>query len=267
LLVTGKCGYGSLMKAKCFPMAERDVLLDGFLPEYNRRLDLFYSEMVRFNVNVFIADAIVAFPFDLFGDGEGDLFFYAAATNSIEIALLLVYKLLRDNDLKSYSLVRFRNDIAVNVKDRAKLEYRKHLKENNVNPSTAKLLKKADSVRNNFIAHSSITANVNRSKINLLNLKDIHLIQAELNGMFRSLGFQKDFMFLPIPYEPTVIHPKGSDSRPDIVRVLDSKARESYILSMPEKHPEVWKFKRQHLKRNDVERLNEYRTRFGLPTV
>jgi hypothetical protein len=57
----------------------------------------------------------------------------------------------------------------------------------------------------------------------------------------------------------------GADPRPDIERILDSVARESSVLRLPETNPMAWPFSRQSWPPGRLEVLNRYRRKFGLP--
>jgi hypothetical protein len=82
------------------------------------------------------------------------------------------------------------------------------------------------------------------------------------------LSFNVDYLMLPIPYSDKVIHPKDADSRSDIERILDSIAKESGYLTMPEelgKWPGAWEKQKEMMSDEDISILNKYRKKSGLP--
>jgi hypothetical protein len=255
------------METLWFPKKAADVLEDNYLATYERDLSEFFSQLVRFNTNIFILDKLVSFPFDLFGDHDGDIFFSMVAMNSFETCILLIYKILRDSDDTTYSIQRFRNDIARHVKPLYETEYKVHLKRSKIERKAEGLLEKADYVRNNRIAHLNKTTDLSHPGVPTINLGEIHQIQKGLNSLFKSIGFESDYILLPIPYDPSVSHPVGSDNRADIERILDRIARESPLLNLPESNPLLWKSYRQRVKQHDLERLNLYRQRFNMTLV
>lgn len=246
-----------------FPISAEKVLKPDYVGRYNQTLAAFYSDVVRFNTNLFILDKIASFPFSLFGDGDGDIFFYFHVLNGLEIAVLIVHKLLRDNEPRAYNLLRFKNEIAKNVQEEHRSAYKAHLARAKIDDEVKGLLLKADNIRNNQIAHLSQAALIKKAKFGRLNLKDLHSIEQGLNKTFDSLCFNTEHMFLPIPYSPNVKHPNGTDSRPDIVRLLDSVAKNSYLLNMPERNPQLWQLHKSQ-KPGDIQIVNEYRRRNGL---
>ena len=72
---------------------------------------------------------------------------------------------------------------------------------------------------------------------------------------------------LPIEYHPDVLHPAGVDRRSDVELLLDSLARDSFFLRFPEEDPVFWSLYRKNLTERQIETLNQYRAKFGLPGV
>ena len=75
------------------------------------------------------------------------------------------------------------------------------------------------------------------------------------------------YMFLPIDYHPSVKHPPGIDSRPDIVQILDNMALNSEILCLPEKQPALWKHLRNDYSEETINEINSYRRKLNLHEV
>jgi len=48
---------------------------------------------------------------------------------------------------------------------------------------------------------------------------------------------------------------------------LDSFAKNSDILNMPERNPEIWQYQRQSLTDEEIAHLNRYRKKFGLSEI
>jgi hypothetical protein len=246
-----------------FPVSVEKVIKPGFLTQYKQTLDVFYSDVVRFNTNLFIMDKIASFPFSLFGDGNGDIFFYFHMLNGLETAVLIVHRLLRDNESRAYGLRRFKNEIVKNLMPEHRRQYLDHLERSKIDNTVQELLTKADTIRNNQIAHLSQVAVMRTAKFGRIGLDELHSITDNLNRVFESLCFNTEHIFLPMPYEPNVKHPQGTDSRPDIVRLLDSVAKNSYLLNMPERNPQLWQLHKSQ-KPGEIEIVNEYRRRNGL---
>jgi hypothetical protein len=72
---------------------------------------------------------------------------------------------------------------------------------------------------------------------------------------------------LPIGYYPEVMRPVDFDSRSDIEELLDNVAEDSPVLNMPERDPDYWSLVSKGYSEQEVETLNRYRVKFGLPEV
>jgi phage pi2 protein 07 len=101
----------------------------------------------------------------------------------------------------------------------------------------------------------------NKAKVIYSELKEL---RDQLNELLDALSFNVDQMMLPAQYSEDVIHPKGIDARPDIERILDCIAEKSYLLNMPEQHPNRWCFRQKQLVEDDLKVLNHYRIKLGL---
>ncbi len=255
------------METLWFSREADDVLDPQYLSEYKRGMEVFFSDLIRFNVDVFIVDRIVDFPFALFGDADGDIFFRTVVRNCFEICILIVFNLLIDTDSETKNLRQFANEISRNVKEEHKAEFEAHKDRMRraLDSSVGSLLEKARSIRHNIIAHWNKDIHWGQANAFNLSLIELHQLQAELNNFFQSLGFEIEHLTLPLSYDPRVSHPVGADSRPDIVRLLDSVAKESYFLREPENHPQSWEYARSRYDSRTIEKLNQYREKFGLP--
>lgn len=245
-----------------FPISAEKVISPAFVGEYKETLAVFYSEVVRFNANLFILDKIASFPFSLFGDGDGDIFFYFHMLNGLETSVLIVHRLLKDNEPRAYSLRRFKNEIVKNLLPDHRQDFMDHLAKLNMDGAVEELLSKADNIRNNQIAHLSQATVMREAKIGRLNLDELRSIGDNLNRFFECLCFNTEHMFVPIPYSPNVTHPVGR-TQPDIVRLLDCVAKNSYLLNMPERNPQLWQLHKSQ-KPKEVQIVNEYRKRNGM---
>ena len=74
-------------------------------------------------------------------------------------------------------------------------------------------------------------------------------------------------MMLPLQYDPGVRHPIGTKHTTDLEDILDSIARNSFLLNMPEEHPDRWGHHRKRLGKKELDLLNKYRVKFDLPEL
>ena len=129
------------------------------------------------------------------------------------------------------------------------------------------LIKRADTIRNKYVAHFSKAIVQGDLTWQPLCLSEFKAIRDTFNDMFDALSFKTEHLMLPADYSPRVQYPAGYDHRTDIEQILDSLARNSVLLNMPEQNPEQWPYQRAALSEQQIEHLNYYRRRFGLSEV
>ncbi len=73
-----------------------DVLQDGTFEEYEAGMGFFFSELVNLNTIIYLAEQIVAFPFDLFASRDDQRFFSVVMASFYDSAVLTVTRLATD---------------------------------------------------------------------------------------------------------------------------------------------------------------------------
>ncbi len=92
---------------KIFPINEKLCLLNSFLNKYVDTMNFFAWELNKFRTNKYIIEKIRDFPFHLFGDTDGDVFFKAVANTFFEMCLISVFKLSNDTSKGAYTIKNF----------------------------------------------------------------------------------------------------------------------------------------------------------------
>ena len=244
-----------------------DVLVPSVLPYYRKGIDFFHLELVHLNVNIFILDYVLAFPFGLFVPPGQSLFFRMVFSNFFDSSVLVITRVATDHGAKVFTLPRFRNRIRASVRAQFRAEFDSHLRKLRFDSEVKSLLKKATVLRDSRLAHTledNVANQANRESVRFGELKSL---RDSLNSLLDGLGFNTEFMMLPLQYDPRVQHPKGTDSRPDIERLLDDIAHRSSLLNLPELRPERWLHRRRQLSAGDIYVINSYRQKFGLDEV
>jgi len=72
---------------------------------------------------------------------------------------------------------------------------------------------------------------------------------------------------MPPEYDPDVRMGGREDQRCDIEKLLDSLARESHLVNLPETNPALWPWELKRLSQEDKDKLNTFRRQFGLSEV
>ena len=214
---------------------------------YERGMAFFYSELVTLNVNLFIMDKIAEFRFDLFTGIEQRTFFSMVFQNFFYASLLTITRVAADQGGDLFTLPRFKNRIRQSVKPEYHNLLDDRLRQAKFDKRIQKLLEKAKEYRTQRVAHVLEEVVLGNDKKTRVIYSDLKELRDQLNDLLDALSFNVHHMMLPVQYSEDVIHPKGTDRRPDIERILDSIAEKSPILNMPEQHPHRWRYQQKRL--------------------
>lgn len=256
-------------------LSEEIALQPEHLDEYRQVMNFFHQSLYRLEKSLFIVDKIQEFPFDIFTTIDDRVFLSHAVTVFLDDALLTVYKLVVDNTY-SYTLQEFKNKISPTdrrisgfIKDAYRKLFDDSLSSLYFEQKTKLVRDDVNTLRNERVAHSTRDWVLGKSSIPALELGKFKDLVRATKTLFDALCFNTHRVLLPISYDPAVVHPKHSDARPDIEKILDSIARESYLLNMPEQeiNPGAWAQQREALSVDEIQKLNSYREKLGLPEV
>jgi hypothetical protein len=243
-----------------------DVLMENAVAEYQRGMRFFYlDQLVPLNASIYIMEQILRFPLGLFTKPGQSLFLPLVVTNFSQAVLLTITRLATDKGGDLFTLLQFKNWVYSKVKPEYRTEFGQYLRRTRFDEETKALFRKARRVRDSQIAH--IKTDVHFSEEDLLAFEELKALRDSLNSILGVLSFGTGHMMLPVPYSPEVIHPKGTDTRSDIEKILDAIARDSVILNLPETQPHHWAVFRDNLSEQDIRVLNGFRARFNLPEV
>jgi hypothetical protein len=244
-------------------LSAKDVLIEGAFEEYDAGMELLFSDLVDLNTIIYLAEQIIAFPFDLFLSRDDQTFFSVVMHSFSDSAVLTITKLATDQSGNLFTLLRFKN----RVRDLIKPEYRDafdaRLKEARFDSETKTMLAKAKDLRNHRIGHTTqdfVAGNTRLSRPSISQLRDL---RDALNSLLDSLAFNVEYSMLPIPYDSRVL----PQHKTDIEEILDGIAKNSFFLNMPERHPEKWKYRRPNLSGDRLKSFNYYRRKFDMSEV
>ncbi len=243
------------------------VIQGSFLSEYQQGMDFFYHELVLLNVNLYIIEKIITFPFHLFIVPENGVFFRMVFENFFYVSLLMVTRLTADHGEGNFTLVRFKNRVMKYVKNEYRDAQKARLREVRFDKITAEIIERAKALRNERIAHLDEHVALNKAHETLVFFGDLQKMRDQLNKLFDSLGFDISFMMLPVDYHPDVQHPKGTDPRSDIEIILDKLAQSSPVINMPEENAQAWANWKKQYSDEDIAIINKFRGKFNLPSV
>ena len=244
----------------------KDVLEESHLQEYEERMNFFFSELVELNTIIYLTKQIIEFPLDLFGMNRS--FFLSMVMGSFHnTAILIVTRLLTDQSAHAFTLKVFKNRVRGWVKVEFKDNYYARLKKVRFDAEIKALLQTAKDLRDNRVAHLDQNMVSGKVKVFRPTLIGLEKIREALNSLFSALSFNQEWVMLPLEYSPKVLRPNNTQNATDIDRILDGIARSSALLNMPEQRPNSWPYRKPHLTKDQLDKLNLYRVKFGMPEV
>ena len=240
---------------------------DAFVAEYERDLEFFYSQLIELNVDIYILEHVLQFPIELFSDRdpEKSIFLVQVIDNFLDQSILIITKLVRDQDYRGkrvHTLSKFKKQVVQHTKDEYREALQRLLRNSDFGKKTARLLEKAEHIRDKRIAHFDpcfFREPFNRAiRSEFLLFSEIKVLRDELNTFFEALSFGAEYDMLPSTYK---------NNTSDIEWILDGIARSSNILNMPEENPDRWQHERHRLTEDELSQINLYRKKFGLREV
>lgn len=242
----------------------KDVIVEDAQKEYNHALDFFNSRLLELNTNLYIVEQLIRFPRKLFlGDGpENTIFFGQTINNAIQVSILIITRLVVDQDGDLYTLTSFKKKVYTMIKPEYEKAFRKRLKQMNFDKQEKDLLEKAKRLRNERIAHFSKSFFQGyydpTMKQEVLTFEELLALRDKLNGILQSFFLNTKPGMLPLSYDTF-----NSDIREILNRIIYA----SPILNMPESDSALWRQLQASLTEEDRKQLNYYRVKFGLEEI
>lgn len=247
--------------------AEKAIFMDK-LNEYEAGMNFFYSELVKLNIIIYLANKIFSFRFDLFFSLIDNIFFPAVMRSFYDTAVLTITRLATDQGSNLVTLRRFKNSVRKWVKPEYAESFHEQLKISWFDHEVEHLLEMAKQMRTHQIAHTTqdyFSGNIDFHRPDKLALEKM---RDALNSLLQALSFNVQHMMLPLPYIDGVGRPQGLSPYTDIENILDNIAKNSILLNMPEVSQERWYWhKKLKMKEEDLVIVNSYRKKFNLPLV
>ncbi|HEY7349572.1 MAG TPA: hypothetical protein VH599_14750 [Ktedonobacterales bacterium] len=239
----------------------QDVLKEDGLEEYERNQAFFFRVLAELNVNIFIAERIICFPYEeLFSEGPFyHIFLGQVIDNALEMSILLITKLATDDGKDVHTLTGFKNQLFNLTRPEYQQAICERLAAVRFDAQTQVLLRKAKEIRDQSLAHyldDFFEASFNPTKkLVRLTLPEIQKLRDVLNSLLHTLTINTDQQWLPNEYV---------NGKPDIAAILELLISTSYLLRMPQDDPKRWEYRRPKLSADQMTLLNSYRRQFGL---
>jgi hypothetical protein len=252
----------------------KDLVLLDDLPEYQKKLVIIHNQLLRLNINIYILEQILKFPavFFYLGGVIYNTFFESYIENAFDMSVLIITRLSINDKPDAFTMEAFRNSVGKKIKSEYQVAYeelRRTLKWSwkAIKPITDNL----EELRNECIAHQkqdsletalmdSLSSKLQKRQILL---SDIKRVCVKLNDSLDKLTFLGGPKFNKLPPWYQEDYTVGKS---DIEEILESIAKNSSILSMPETDLDQW-FHIMHSRREQIEQFNFYRRKLGLPEM
>jgi hypothetical protein len=151
-------------------------------------------------------------------------------------------------------LKKFRGNFFNLIKPEYQPTIREKLREMRFDQKTDELLNTARDLRDHRIAHA-----VPNAKAEGITFSDIRNLRDKLVKLLKTLSLRTTYVMYPTGY--------NNHHNADIDWILESIAKNSPLLNMPERDPQRWAYRKQNLSDENIRLLNRYRAKFGLPEV
>lgn len=245
-----------------------NLLNQHWLPEYMKQRDSLATQLRELNTAMFILEKIELFPFWLFTPNTHDYVFWRTIKFSlVQTAVIIASRVIVEGDSDALTLKGFKTGIVRNAVDQsAEQMIRDRLRTISFDKRIAAIEEKIRAIRNNFVAHLDKTQNT--LELSQRTIADMTYAEMKelLDGgyeLFNALSFEAYY----VPWFAEYSDQIRNAQQTDVERLLDQVAKSSFLLNLPETQPEAWQRRRSKLSSEEIELLNHYRRKFGLPIV
>ncbi len=217
---------------------------------------------------MFILEKIEMFPFWLFTPNTRDYVFWRSIKISlIETTLMITSRSILDKRKDVLTLKNLRDaTIMYAIDESARQVIEDRLGSVDFDTRVKAIEAKVISIRHNFLAHLNRIQNTlepDRRTIETITFGEMKELMNAAFDLFNTLSFEVAYVFWWSDYRDEV----RNANQTDIDRLLDSVAKNSALLNLPESNPVVWSRRCMTLTEKELEILNQYRKKFGLPQV
>jgi hypothetical protein len=249
----------------------KKILAPTWISDYEKEIGAIWFQVVELNSNLFLLEHISKFPFNLFLVPPQT--FWTLTRNALyESCVMCAWRIAVDADGNCLTAAQLKNAVLKNTVDAtAKRSLQAELKAVEFEKTLKAIKPKIRDLRHKLYAHfnrpeTEPTA-APGAAVPRVSLTDLKTVRDRLNALLQVLALDTELLFLPLDYDPKIQHPANTDSRPDIVRLLDMIAENSPIIRDPESNPELWEHHRKLMDEDKLNAINLYRHKLGLPKV
>jgi hypothetical protein len=248
-------------------LSPSDAIEATWLPTYQKQRHAIVMQLIELNCSLFLIERIEEFPFKVFLPlTDNGIFWRLTKSALIEKSLMIIWRVVVDTGSDSLTVRHFKNEVLQHIPDSAvKEQLCTTLRNIDFESRMTKLKDKVVSIRHNYLAHLNREMNINPDPLQIadvsISLKELAGILNTAQDLFNTLCFNEYHSLWYLGY----LDSTRNNRITDIDKLLDSIARNSWCLNLPEQDPEDWERFRPKLTADELATINAYRRRFRLP--
>ncbi len=233
--------------------------------EYENLQKDIWWRLIQVHETIISLELIAKFPFELFLDTNGLTFWHRTYWNFVYASITLLFGLITDSSSNVHTLPKFKNRI---IKDFLRPEYKDQLRDVLKEWDRNKFQEievRVTGMRHNIVAHRTLdtSSGLPNNAMRGVTVSELREVYDHAERLFRILGFGHELSTTTIDYADSTVG--GEKTNSSLERLLDLVARSSYFVNKPEFHGEHWQGVRACLDPSDIDAMNEWRSKFGLP--
>jgi hypothetical protein len=258
-------------KISILEMQPEDILTPSWHEEYESRISKLWWEFVTLNSQIYVMEELQKFPFDLlFPPPPPNHFWTLIERSLLESSLMIIWRVVVDQGAKLLTINNLKDDILKNLRSKNFVDgFTEILKSKNYDERLQSFKKQVEKIRNNYLAHLNreklLNPNDQDIKDRGIKLNTLREFRDTLNDFLSILCFGHGRAVLPLEYDPNIIPSKGMNRTTDVQEILVNMACRSSILLFPENNPFGWKAYKEKLSQENLDIINSWRKKCGLP--
>lgn len=240
-----------------------EVFTSEFLPAYTQLHQDIWRRLIRVDANLQILETIGRYPLHHLYGWPNNIFWTMVFWNFLHISVVLLHSLV-DETTGAHTLRNFKNIVREHLlTDSLKAVYRRKLRETKLSKQLEPTRKKIASMRHTVIAHRFLDdqEHLKPPHVEGVSVSELRKVFEDIKRLFEACCFGSDY--LTSLYPPTA--PGHKPPEKDIEKILDLIVKNSPWLNQPERRGAFWPGIKQHKDPKDIEELNLWRKKFGLP--
>lgn len=227
-----------------------------------------YMRIVHLHGTIRTLEELEGFPLEYIYPPHGMEFWRLVISNFLDVTIIHLFGLLKDNGKDSHTLARFRGTIinAPWIDAGKKEEFVKVLHDRQFQPLERSLADTVSRLRNKHVAHALLDTDGTKRlpPDSGISLTQIRRLFNATHLLFGALSFGGAFATLAGDLIPSTIG--GKQTRSCLATVLDAVVNNSDFVHEPE-NDAYWALVKPHKDPAELKVLNSLRARLGLPSV